>query len=229
MIKIKKRKFLMLPGDGIGPEVVGEVKKIINWFNSKKSMDFEMEEGLAGGASYDKYGTPITDEVFYKALVHLTCDPKYGGQGMPKTVSAFFDEMLSSASLAFKLYSQLSLGAYNCINQHATEEIKNKYLPKIVEGKWSGTMCLTEPVRGTDLGLLKTKAVEQGDGTYKISGQKIFITSVDHDLTENIIHLVTARASDSPAGTKGISLFLVPKFIVNENGTVGPRNIYWFY
>jgi|TARA_B100001741_G_scaffold200606_1_gene165554 alkylation response protein AidB-like acyl-CoA dehydrogenase len=154
----------------------------------------------------------------------LTCDPKYGGQGMPKTVSAFFDEMLSSASLAFKLYSELSLGAYNCINQHATEEIKNKYLPKIVEGKWSGTMCLTEPVCGTDLGLLKTKAVEQGDGTYKISGQKIFITSGDHDLTENIIHLVIARASDSPAGTKGISLFLVPKFIVNENGTVGPRN-----
>jgi len=154
----------------------------------------------------------------------LSCDPKYGGQGMPKTVSAFFDEMLSSASLSFKLYSELSIGAYNCISHHATEEIKNKYLPKIVEGKWSGTMCLTEPVCGTDLGLLKTKAVEQSDGTYKLSGQKIFITSGDHDLTENIIHLVIARAADSPAGTKGISLFLVPKFIVNEDGSVGARN-----
>ena len=146
----------------------------------------------------------------------LSCDPKYGGQGMPKTVSAFFDEMLSSASLSFKLYSELSIGAYNCIYHHATEEIKKKFLPKMVEGKWSGTMCLTEPVCGTDLGLLKTKAVEQTDGSYKISGQKIFITSGDHDLTENIIHLVIARATDSPAGTKGISLFLVPKFTVND-------------
>ena len=154
----------------------------------------------------------------------LSCDPKYGGQGMPKTVSAFFDEMLSSASLSFKLYSELSIGAYNCINHHATDEIKNKYLPKIVEGKWSGTMCLTEPVCGTDLGLLRTKAKKQTDGTYKISGQKIFITSGDHDLTENIIHLVLARAEDSPAGTKGISLFLVPKFVVKDDGTVGPRN-----
>ena len=156
--------------------------------------------------------------------ISLACDPKYGGQGMPKTVSAFFDEMLSSASLAFKLYSELTIGAYNCINHHATEEIKNKYLPKMVEGKWSGTMCLTEPVCGTDLGLLKTKAVEQDDGTFKISGQKIFITSGDHDLTENIIHLVLARASDSPHGTKGISLFLVPKFLVNSDGSVGTRN-----
>ena len=154
----------------------------------------------------------------------LSCDPKYGGQGMPKTVSAFFDEMLSSASLSFKLYSELSIGAYNCINHHASDEIKDKYLPKIVEGKWSGTMCLTEPVCGTDLGLLKTKAIKQSDDTYKISGQKIFITSGDHDLTENIIHLVLARSTDSPAGTKGISLFLVPKFIVNEDGSVGQRN-----
>ena len=154
----------------------------------------------------------------------LSCDPKYGGQGMPKTVSAFFDEMLSAASLSFKLYSELSIGAYNCINQHATDEIKNKYLPKIVEGKWSGTMCLTEPVCGTDLGLLKTKASEQSNGSYKITGQKIFITSGDHDLTENIIHLVLARVSDSPSGTKGISLFLVPKFVVKDDGSIGPRN-----
>ncbi|MFL2893797.1 MAG: acyl-CoA dehydrogenase family protein [Candidatus Pelagibacter sp.] len=173
--------------------------------------------------------TPPGYKEAYKKFIEdgwtsLSCDPKYGGQGMPKTVSAFFDEMISSASLAFKLYSELTLGAYNCINHHATESIKEKYLPKMVEGKWSGTMCLTEPVCGTDLGLLKTKAVEQKDGTYKISGQKIFITSGDHDLTENIVHLVIARAADSPAGTKGISLFLVPKFLVNDDGSIGPRN-----
>ena len=135
-----------------------------------------------------------------------------------------FDEMLSSSSLAFKLYTELSIGAYNCIHHHASDYIKDKFLPKIVEGKWSGTMCLTEPVCGTDLGLLKTKATEQSDGTFKLSGQKIFITSGDHDLTENIIHLVIARTSDAPPGTKGISLFLVPKFLVNDDGSIGSRN-----
>jgi alkylation response protein AidB-like acyl-CoA dehydrogenase len=173
--------------------------------------------------------TPPGYKEAYKKFIEdgwtsLSCDPKYGGQGMPKTVSAFFDEMLSSASLSFKLYSELSIGAYNCIFHHGTDSIKDKFLPKIVEGKWSGTMCLTEPVCGTDLGLLKTKAVEQSDGTFKLSGQKIFITSGDHDLTENIIHLVIARASDSPPGTKGISLFLVPKFIVNDDKSIGSRN-----
>ena len=154
----------------------------------------------------------------------LSCDPEYGGQGIPKTISAFFDEMLSSASLSFKLYSELSIGAYNCILHHGANTIKKKFLPKIVEGKWSGTMCLTEPVCGTDLGLLKTKATEQSDGSFKLSGQKIFITSGDHDLTENIIHLVLARTSDAPSGTKGISLFLVPKVQVKEDGSLGPRN-----
>ena len=170
---------------------------------------------------------PGYKEVYSKFIedgwVSLSCDPEYGGQGMPKTVSAFFDEMLSSSSLSFKLYSELSIGAYNCLKTHGSEEIKNKYLPKIVEGKWSGTMCLTEPQCGTDLGLIKTKAVKNGNG-YKISGQKIFITSGDHDLTENIIHLVLARTTDAPKGTRGISLFLVPKYEINEDGSVGSRN-----
>jgi len=156
--------------------------------------------------------------------VSLSCDPEYGGQGMPKTISSFFDEMLSSASLSFKLYSELSIGAYNCILHHGTDSIKKKFLPNMVKGIWSGTMCLTEPVCGTDLGLLKTKAVEQADGTYKLSGQKIFITSGDQDLTENIIHLVLARTPDAPPGTKGISLFLVPKIQVKKDGSLGPRN-----
>jgi len=154
----------------------------------------------------------------------LSCDPKYGGQGMPKTVSTFFEEMLSSASLSFKLYSELSIGAYNCIFYHADEKIKNQFLPKIVEGKWSGTMCLTESQCGTDLGLIKTKAIKQGDGSFLLTGQKIFITSGDHDLTENIIHLVLAKIPGGPSGTKGISLFLVPKFNVNDDKTIGSRN-----
>jgi len=171
---------------------------------------------------------PGYKEVYSKFIedgwTSLSCDPKYGGQGIPKTVSTFFEEMLSSASLSFKLYSELSIGAYNCILHHGSEEIKNRYLPKIVEGKWSGTMCLTEPQCGTDLGLIKTKAVKDENGLYKISGQKIFITSGDHDLTENIVHLVLARTPDAPKGTRGISLFLVPKFWVDDNGSVGPRN-----
>jgi len=171
---------------------------------------------------------PGYKEVYKKFIedgwTSLSCDPKYGGQGMPKTVSTFFEEMLSSSSLAFKLYSELSIGAYNCILYHADEKLKKKFLPKIVQGKWSGTMCLTESQCGTDLGLLKTKAVKQKDNSYKISGQKIFITSGDHDLTENIIHLVLAKIPGSPEGTKGISLFLVPKFVVNEDGSIGSRN-----
>ena len=173
--------------------------------------------------------TPPGYKEVYKKFIEdgwtsLSCDPKYGGQGIPKTVSTFFEEMLSSSSLAFKLYSELSIGAYNCILTHAEQSIKDKFLPKIVEGKWSGTMCLTEPQCGTDLGLLKTRAVPKGDGTYEITGQKIFITSGDHDLTENIIHLVLARTTDAPKGTKGISLFLVPKFEVSDDGVVGSRN-----
>jgi len=156
--------------------------------------------------------------------VSLSCDPEYGGQGMPKTISSFFDEMLSATSLSFKLYSELSIGAYNCIHRHGDDLIKKKFLPNMVKGTWSGTMCLTEPVCGTDLGLLKTKAIEQSNGSYKVTGQKIFITSGDQDLTENIIHLVLARTPDAPSGTKGISLFLVPKVQVKEDGTLGPKN-----
>ena len=173
--------------------------------------------------------TPPGYKEVYKKFIEdgwtsLSCDPKYGGQGIPKTVSTFFEEMLSSSSLAFKLYSELSIGAYNCILTHAEQKVKDTFLPKIVEGKWSGTMCLTEPQCGTDLGILKTKAVPKENGTYEITGQKIFITSGDHDLTENIVHLVLARTVDAPKGTKGISLFLVPKFEVNDDGSVGSRN-----
>ena len=154
----------------------------------------------------------------------LSCDPKYGGQGMPKTVSTFFEEMLSSASLSFKLYSELSIGAYNCILHHANDEIKKKFLPRIVEGKWSGTMCLTESHCGTDLGMIRTKAEPISEYEYRITGQKIFISSGDHDLSKNIIHLVLAKVPGGPDGVKGISLFIVPKFLVNTDGNLGERN-----
>ena len=154
----------------------------------------------------------------------IDTDPEHGGQGLPKILQGLIDEVLGATNVAFKLYTELSRGAYHCMAHTASEDICNKYLPKLVEGTWSGTMCLTEPHSGTDLGLLKTKATPAADGTYKLSGEKIFITSGDHDLTENILHLVIARIEGAPAGTRGISLFLVPKFLVNEDGSLGERN-----
>ncbi|HBC00375.1 MAG TPA: acyl-CoA dehydrogenase [Pseudomonas sp.] len=151
-------------------------------------------------------------------------DPAFGGMGMPKVISAQVEEMMNSASLAFGLYPMLTSGACLSIYAHASEELKQKYLPNMYAGVWSGSMCLTEPHAGTDLGIIRTKAEPQADGSYKISGTKIFITGGEHDLTENIIHLVLAKLPDAPAGSRGISLFLVPKVMVNEDGTLGERN-----
>lgn len=154
----------------------------------------------------------------------IACDPAYGGQGLPKAVNILVEEMICSANLSFSLYPGLTHGAYVSLHGFAPEELKARYLPKMVEGSWSGTMCLTEPHCGTDLGLLRTTAVPQADGSYKITGTKIFISAGEHDLTENIIHLALARLPDAPKGIKGISLFLVPKFLPEEDGSVGPRN-----
>jgi alkylation response protein AidB-like acyl-CoA dehydrogenase len=154
----------------------------------------------------------------------LACDPAYGGQGLPNTLEIFMEEMTCSANISFGLYPGLTRGAYTALQAHGAEELKTKYLPNMVSGKWAGTMNLTEPHCGTDLGLLRTKAVPQEDGSYKITGTKIFISSGEHDLTENIIHLVLARTPDAPAGTKGISLFVVPKILVKEDGSLGDRN-----
>jgi hypothetical protein len=151
-------------------------------------------------------------------------DPAFGGMGMPKVISAQVEEMMNSASLAFGLYPMLTSGACLSIYAHASEELKQKYLPNMYAGVWSGSMCLTEPHAGTDLGIIRTKAEPQADGSYKVSGTKIFITGGEHDLTENIIHLVLAKLPDAPAGSRGISLFLVPKVLVNEDGTLGERN-----
>lgn len=154
----------------------------------------------------------------------LNCDPAFGGQGLPNVVALFFEEMICSANISFGLYPGLTRGAYTMLHSHGSSELKEKYLPKMVEGTWSGTMCLTEPHCGTDLGLLRTKAEPQSDGTYKLTGTKIFISSGEHDLTENILHFVIARTPDGPAGIKGISLFIVPKFMVKEDGSLGERN-----
>jgi len=151
-------------------------------------------------------------------------DPAFGGMGMPKAVSAQVEEMVNSASLSFGLYPMLTAGACLSINAHASEELKATYLPNMYAGVWAGSMCLTEPHAGTDLGIIRTKAEPQADGSYKVSGTKIFITGGEHDLTENIIHLVLAKLPDAPAGPKGISLFLVPKFLVNADGSLGARN-----
>jgi len=154
----------------------------------------------------------------------LAFDPAHGGQGLPKSLSLLVEEIVCATNASFWLYPSLTHGAYQAMRLYASEEIKRRYFPKMAAGAWSGTMCLTEPHCGTDLGLLRTRAEPQADGSYKIAGTKIFITSGEHDLTENILHLVLARLPDAPAGIKGISLFLVPKFLVNDDGTLGARN-----
>ncbi len=156
--------------------------------------------------------------------IGLAGNPEYGGMGMPKSITAMHEEMMCAADLAFALYPGLTAGACLAINAHASEELKELYLPKMYSGEWTGSMCLTEAHAGTDLGLIKTKAVPNDDGSYDITGSKIFISGGEHDLTENIIHLVLAKLPDAPAGSRGISLFLVPKINVDAQGNLLERN-----
>ncbi len=150
--------------------------------------------------------------------------PQYGGMGMPKVIGAQVEEMLNSANLSFALYPMLTAGACLALLSHASEELKARYLPAMYEGRWAGTMCLTEAHAGSDLGILRTRAEAQADGSYRISGSKIFITGGEQDLSENIIHLVLARLADAPAGARGISMFLVPKVLIEADGALGARN-----
>jgi hypothetical protein len=180
---------------------------------------------LANGA----VSTPEHYKACYQQLCDggwtgLAGDVEYGGMGMPKTLASLYEEMMCSADIAFSLYSGLTAGACVALNQHADETTKALYLPKLYSGEWSGTMCLTEAHAGSDLGIMRTAAVPQPDGSYRISGSKIFITAGEHDLTSNIIHLVLAKLPDAPAGSRGISLFLVPKFMVDSEGNIGARN-----
>lgn len=184
------------------------------------------------GAVYHGDGVVSTPKGFKEAYqqyaesgwIGLGGAPEYGGQGFPKMVTMLTEEMLFTTNQAFALYPNLTVGATLCMLAAASEEQKQTYLEKLYSGEWSGTMCLTEPHAGTDLGIIKTKAVPNEDGSYQISGTKIFITAGEHDLTDNIIHLVLAKTPNAPAGSKGISLFIVPKFLVNEDGSLGERN-----
>ncbi|WP_300656262.1 acyl-CoA dehydrogenase C-terminal domain-containing protein [Pseudomonas sp.] len=185
------------------------------------------EEGCSwsNGAVKTPAGFPEAYKTYAEGgWVGVGGDPLFGGMGMPKVISAQVEEMVNSANLSFGLYPMLTAGACLSINAHASEELKEKYLPNMYAGIWAGSMCLTEPHAGTDLGIIRTKAEPQADGSYKISGTKIFITGGEHDLSENIIHLVLAKLPDAPAGPKGISLFLVPKLMVGADGSLGEHN-----
>ena len=190
------------------------------------------QSGDEEGATFQGDGVVTTPKGFKEAYqqyaesgwVGLGGNPEYGGQGFPKMVTMLTEEMLFTTNQSFALYPNLTVGATLCLNAAASEEQKQMYLEKMYTGDWSGTMCLTEPHAGTDLGIIKTKATPNDDGSYQISGTKIFITGGEHDLTENIIHLVLAKTPNAPEGSKGISLFVVPKFLVNEDGSLGARN-----
>jgi len=187
------------------------------------------QEGCTLDKATHEVSPPKGFKEAYKTYVEggwpaLSCDPAYGGQGLPHLVNQCLYEMMNSGNQAWTMYPGLSHGAYEALHAHGTDEQKKTYLPKLTSGEWTGTMCLTEPHCGTDLGLLRTKAEPQGDGTYKITGAKIFISAGEHDMTENIIHLVLARLPEAPVGSKGISLFVVPKFNVNADGSIGSRN-----
>jgi alkylation response protein AidB-like acyl-CoA dehydrogenase len=185
------------------------------------------------GCTLDKATHEVTAPTGFKAAYAqyveggwpaLSCDPAYGGQGLPITLNQCLYEMLNSANQAWTMYPGLSHGAYEALHAHGTPEQQALYLPKLTSGQWTGTMCLTEPHCGTDLGLLRTKAEPLPDGNYALTGQKIFISAGEHDLAENIVHLVLARLPDAPQGSKGISLFVVPKFKVKPDGSIGERN-----
>jgi acyl-CoA dehydrogenase len=188
--------------------------------------------GDSQGCRRHSDGSVTTPEGFKEAYrrlaeggwIGISAPPEYGGQGLPAFLTTVINEFLASANMAFTMYPGLTQGAIAAIIVHGTAEQKATYLPNMVAGNWTGTMNLTEPHCGTDLGLLRTKAVPQADGTYKITGTKIFISAGEHDLAENIVHLVLARIEGAPAGTKGLSLFIVPKFLAGANGALGPRN-----
>jgi alkylation response protein AidB-like acyl-CoA dehydrogenase len=189
--------------------------------------------GDAEGCKLDKTTHEVTPPKGFKEAFEkyveggwpaLACDPEFGGQGLPLVVNQCFYEMLNSANQAWTMYPGLTHGAHAALHAHGTEEQKQTYLHKMTSGEWTGTMCLTEPHCGTDLGLMRTKAEALPDGTYKITGNKIFISAGEHNMAGNIVHLVLARLSDSPPGIKGISLFIVPKFLVNKDGSLGARN-----
>lgn len=213
-----------------GPELMTPVLEAAAQFTEEVLFPLNQKADKQG-LKYENGNVTMPDgfKQAYKTYVEggwpsFTCDTAYGGQGLPEVLNMPLMEMVCSSNLSFGLTPGLSHGAYNAIALYGSDELKKKYLPKMVTGHWSGVMCLTEPHAGTDLGLIRTKAEPQADGSYAITGGKIFISSGEHDLTENIIHLILARLPDAPAGIKGISLFLAPKIMVKDDGSLGERN-----
>ncbi|MBT8454790.1 MAG: acyl-CoA dehydrogenase [Rhodobacteraceae bacterium] len=200
-------------------KIASEVTQPLNKIGDEQGC--RLENGVVRTPEGFKHAYDMMREGGWPAL---DVDAEYGGQGMPAVLNLATGEFFSSANMAFQMYFGLTHGAISAINAHGTDAQKQTYLPKMASGDWSGTMNLTEPQCGTDLGLIRTKAEPQDDGTYKITGQKIWISAGEHDLTDNIVHLVLARIPGGPEGIKGISLFIVPKFIVNEDGSLGDRN-----
>jgi acyl-CoA dehydrogenase len=220
--------------DGIFPELSLDLVEAILGEAGKFANDVLAPLNAVG----DKHGTPLKDgritmppgwKEAYTSWAQagwnaLPANPEYGGQGLPAILNSACIEMWNAANMAFALGPLLTCGAIEALNVHATQELKDIYLAKLISGEWMGTMNLTEPQAGSDLNALRAKAEKQVDGSYRITGQKIYITYGEHDLTENIIHLVLARLPDAPAGTRGISLFIVPKFMVDADGSLGAHN-----
>jgi alkylation response protein AidB-like acyl-CoA dehydrogenase len=230
LLEVEKHYDKLEDSEGLGRDTVDEMLGALAKFTEEVLSPLNRtgdEEGCT--LKGVEVSTPKGFKEAYKTYCEngynaIASDAAYGGQGLPPSLGIVASEMVGSANTSFAMYPGLTMGAITALQAHGTEEQKQTYLPKMNSGVWSGTMCLTEPHCGTDLGLLRTKAEPVGDGTYKLTGEKIFISAGEHDMTENIVHLVLARLPDAPAGTRGISLFLVPKFNVNADGSVGSRN-----
>ena len=225
-------RLCALPGlEDATPDLIGQV--IGQGARVCEEILFPLNQsGDAEGCRFDA-GTVTTPAGFRQAYrsyaeggwTGLSCDPEYGGQGLPELVNFVMEEMLCSANLAFGIYPSLSRGVYNALRLHGSDALKRRYLPRLADGTWSGTMCLTEPAAGSDLGLVRTRAEPADDGSYRITGTKIFISAGEHDLTDNIVHLVLARLPGAAAGTRGISLFIVPKRLPTDDaGGLGAAN-----
>jgi hypothetical protein len=230
LLDVEREFKAMPPFAEIGTDVVDQVLEQAGKFTA--DVLFPLNQSGDHEGCHFKDGEVTTPKGFKEAYARfceaawpsLSADPDYGGQGLPHTVQYVVQEMLNSANQAFTMYPGLAHGAYEALHAHGTDEQKKTYLPKLVSGEWCGTMCLTEPHAGTDLGLLRTKAEPDGKGAYKLTGTKIFVSSGEHDLSRNIVHLVLAKLPDAPPGTRGISLFVVPKFVPDASGNLGERN-----
>jgi alkylation response protein AidB-like acyl-CoA dehydrogenase len=230
---LEMQKYGNLPGfQDASPETVDQILETVGQFCSEVLQPLNLP-GDQEGCKHDKATGAVTTPKGFKeaykqfcelGLTGLTADPNYGGQGLPHVIGLIMSEMATAANQSFAMYPGLSHGAYEAIHKWGTDEQKQTWLPKIVSGEWSGTMNLTEPHCGTDLGLMRTKAEPQPDGSYKITGTKIFISAGEHDLTSNIVHLTLAKIPGGPPGIRGVSLFIVPKFVLNADGSPGANN-----